>query len=149
VLLFTLAAVLSVTVMKHPRVPVAGAVDGGVRGHQCCSFLGSRERDRGYVIDGIWGGERLPYQMTCFAVSPNSTAAASGKSLLSAVEKGSQTRGLRALFTSPSSGYFLPVPFCASALAAAVFEAADVRPSRSTFDAAVAAFALVCLLFAM
>ena len=36
-----------------------------------------------------------------------------------------------------------------SALAAAVFEALLVRPSRSTFDAADAAFALVFLAFAM
>lgn len=40
--------------------------------------------------------------------------------------------------------YFLPLPFCARALAAAVFEFLLVRPSLSTLLAAVAAFALVC-----
>jgi hypothetical protein len=38
---------------------------------------------------------------------------------------------------------------CDSALAAAVLLALLVRPSRRTFDAAFAAFALVCLGFAM
>ena len=48
------------------------------------------------------------------------------------------------------SNHFLPVfPFCARALAAAVFDAAEVRRSRKTLDAAEAAFALVCLFFAM
>jgi len=36
---------------------------------------------------------------------------------------------------------------CANALPAAVFEAAPVRPSRNTFEAALAARGLVCLSF--
>lgn len=43
--------------------------------------------------------------------------------------------------------YFLPLPFWDSALAAAVFEAAEVRPLRSTLVAAVAALLEVYLLF--
>lgn len=45
-------------------------------------------------------------------------------------------------------GHLLPLPFWDSALAAAVFEAALVRPSLKTLLAAVAALLLVCLLLA-
>jgi hypothetical protein len=40
--------------------------------------------------------------------------------------------------------HFLPLPFCARALAAAVLEAELVRPSLRTLLAAVAALELVC-----
>lgn len=43
--------------------------------------------------------------------------------------------------------YFLPLPFCDRALAAAVLDAGPVRPSLSTLLAAVAALLLVCLAF--
>jgi hypothetical protein len=42
---------------------------------------------------------------------------------------------------------YLPLPFCDRALAAAVFEAALVRPSLRTLLAADAALLLVCLVF--
>ena len=42
---------------------------------------------------------------------------------------------------------YLPLPFCDRALAAAVFEAALVRPSLMTLLAADAALLLVCLVF--
>lgn len=44
--------------------------------------------------------------------------------------------------------HFLPLPFWESALAAAVLEAALVRPSLKTLLAALAALLLVCLLLA-
>jgi hypothetical protein len=43
--------------------------------------------------------------------------------------------------------HFLPLPFCARALAAAVLEAALVRRSLRTLLAADAALLLVCLAF--
>lgn len=43
--------------------------------------------------------------------------------------------------------HFVPLPFCARALAAAVLDAGLVRPSRRTLLAAVAALLLVCLAF--
>lgn len=46
-----------------------------------------------------------------------------------------------------AADHFLPWPFCARALAAAVLEAALVRPSLKTLLAAVAALLLVCLAF--
>jgi hypothetical protein len=42
---------------------------------------------------------------------------------------------------------YLPLPFCERALAAAVLEAALVRPSLRTLLAAAAALLLVCFVF--
>ena len=46
----------------------------------------------------------------------------------------------------PQLSHFFLRPFCASALPAADFDDLLVRPSRSTFDAALAARAEVCFL---